>query len=158
MTSSILWRLMWKEFRTQLSLWLSIAIVSIAVQLLVTFWIFRDQSPDVQPLYVVAFLMPCFFVLGYSGTTFAVEHELQTYDFLRGLPTKPRIIFGAKLLVALASTVCLFLVLWLSAYGMARGQLEFIASETRISVSESLPEVALTAIELFAWGCVSLYY
>ncbi len=117
---AIIHRLVWKELRLLGPFWAAMAVLTIFLELVAA-----AVSPrgDLTALFMVAIGLPAFHGLGCGATMFAAEHEAGTYDFLRGLPLKPAELLVGKLAFATISTPLLFLVCWLAAVGLSRGQL-----------------------------------
>jgi len=112
MNSSIALRLLWKEYRVQRGLWLSMAGGSIALQALITFLISSDQE-SFQGIVPIAFMLTFFYAIGSGAITFAIEREEGTQ--LRpvmlgcppGLTLTVKTIFGiVATALLLATTIC----------------------------------------------------
>ncbi len=112
MNSSIALRLLWKEYRVQRGLWLSMAAGSIMLQMLIAFLVPSDQE-SFQGILPIAFMLTGFYAVGSGAITFAIEREEGTQ--LRpvmlgcppGLTLTVKTIFGiVATALLLASTIC----------------------------------------------------
>ena len=117
MNSSIALRLLWKEYRVQRGLWLSMAGGSIMLQALIAFLVPSDQE-SFQGIVPVAFMLTFFYAIGSGAITFAIEWEEGTQ--LRpvmlgcppGLTLTVKTIFGiVTTALLLATTICSGLLL-----------------------------------------------
>lgn len=123
MTSSIFWRLAWKEYRQQRDLIVAIAIITVVILGIMLAWSWlenRDLSPGTA--FHVALMMPVFYALGCGATLFAGEHERETFGFLRGLPLRSSAAFWPKFAVSVVSTLALTAALVLLAGLFTRGR------------------------------------
>lgn len=113
MTDSIVWRLVWKEYRVLRGFWLCLAAFGVV---LMPLSLFADEAPNrFAVLAGVVRLLPAFYVLGCSAVAFAAEREDGTDQMLYRLGTpRGRLWFG-KLGFDVVSTLLLFGVLWLAA-------------------------------------------
>ena len=123
------WRLVWKEYRTQRALWLTLLIVAPvlqAVPVALMWWSedFRPLQPD-SPYdslrmgwLVIGYLASAVYVLGCAATLFSVEHETGTFDFQRVLPANQPRVFWAKIWFALMSSLALTLLLSIVTRGL----------------------------------------
>ncbi|MCR4415991.1 MAG: ABC transporter permease, partial [Thermoguttaceae bacterium] len=149
MNATIFWRLAWKEHRVQRTFWIAMQGLVLLAQVLVVAWPGPKTPERACALFVVGMGLAAFYGLGAGATLFATEHETGTYDFQRSLPVSARQLFAAKTALALASTVALLALVWLSAFVLAVWFLE-------------LPEPAVhgqvwglwgvAAVELLVWG------
>lgn len=147
------WRLVWKEYRAQRALWLTLLIGVPALQaaLMLLAWTsgaFRPQELYDQhrmPNLVIGYLALAFYVLGCGATLFSVEHETGMFDFQRVLPANQPRVFWAKIAFVLMSSLGLALTLTII---------------TRVVFVSSLPKEAswfvdfggLLLIEMFVWS------
>src|SRR5688572_21911630 len=93
------WRLTWKEYRTQRSLWLSVLILTALIQICIAVVAtLSDPAPITGAGYAaIAFISVAVYMLGCGATLFALEHETGSYDFQRLLPVSVWQMYGAKL-------------------------------------------------------------
>ena len=148
MNAAIFWRIFWKEWRTQRAFWISIAVLTLVLDLLILAlsWHLHDVRGRAQGMFIVASLLAAFYALGSGATLFATERETGTYDFLRALPVTPLAVFAGKIAFALASTAAMFVVACILTAVFARGlpdphfQLQIWAL------------FGLGGVELMAWG------
>ena len=118
MTYPVFWRLVWKEYRLLRSFWVSLAAISVVLQL-VDVWS-KDVHIDV---FIVALAAPVLFALVSGGTLFAAEHEAKTFGFQRWLPVSSRMLLAGKLSPARpksGNSVGFFLFPLLSRYSIRR--------------------------------------
>ncbi len=114
------WRLVWKEYRTQRALWLTLLIGTPVLQgaLLGLLWLSDDYPkpgrwPDhVLFLFAISYFLSAIYVLGCAATMFSVEHETGTFDFQRVLPANRLRVLCAKIGFGLMSSSALVLLLW----------------------------------------------
>src|SRR5437867_6437465 len=103
------WRLVWKEYRVQRPLWLTLLIVTpvLQVALLALNWAIDGFRPlhwtDGLKLGLqgIGFAASAVYVLGCGATLFSVEHETGTFDFQRVLPANQPRAFCATVSFAL---------------------------------------------------------
>ena len=101
MFDASVWRIAWKEYRTQRPLWLAIVVLTLLVQfgyqIAVTI---GGENVSEQVLYVMAMGAAAVYALGCGATLFAAERETGTFEFQRGLPLawQRRISWGQWLL------------------------------------------------------------
>ena len=120
MNSAIFWRLMWKEYRQQQSLWIAIAFAGLIFQVATLVYCTLNGIPDLPDrLFTVALSVPILYSLGCGAALFAGEHEAGTFPFQQALPATAARVFAAKLAFATASALMLFPVLWLLAFALA---------------------------------------
>ncbi len=123
------WHLVWKEYRTQRALWLTLLIVAPVLQaapVALMWWTddFRPLQPDPRNdgtrmgWLVIGYLAVAIYVLGCASTLFSVEHEAGTFDFQRVLPANPPRVFWAKIWFALVSSLALALLLSVITRGL----------------------------------------
>ena len=116
MTSTIFYRLAWKEYCQQRDLLFAIALITLVLLGIALAWAWvenRELSTDIA--YHIALMMPVFYALGCAATLFAGEHERETFAFLRALPLRSRDVFWPKSVIAIGSTVLLTMLLLLMA-------------------------------------------
>lgn len=99
------WRLAWKEYRSQRSLWLAVLILTALVELIISLVVTLTNSDPIPSSghLVVAFAAVVVYLLGCGATLFALEHESGTFDFQRLLPVSTWHVYGAKLGVGFLS-------------------------------------------------------
>ncbi len=155
MNNSAFWRLVWKEYRLQRSLWFAMtALAATATLLVFKFVAFNAdiRAPDqLQWLFMVALGFPAFYLLGCGATLFAGEREARTYEFQRGLPVAARRVFAVKIAFAVMSAAVMFGLMWLLAGCLSCG--------LPASPADSAPNPALLAalmacfgLEMFLWA------
>lgn len=127
--NQIFWRLMWKEYRSQRSLWLGIAGLAVLLQAII-FLVWRDQPGRfglVPALYNASFLLSSLYALTSCAVLFAAEKEDGTYDLLRSLPVTPQRLFAGKmafcLITSLGMAYLLIGLVWVlaEAFGLHGG-------------------------------------
>jgi ABC-type transport system involved in multi-copper enzyme maturation permease subunit len=142
--------LVWKEYRTQRSLWLAIVAMAVLLACLLQWIRLVSPSLDMQPagfsFFALAF--PPIFAWAAACMLFAGEHEQETFPFLSAQPVPARDVFLAKLVSIVAGVLLLIpplglLDLWLSA-----GQPVYGASLARYAWLN----MGLTSLELSAWS------
>ena len=106
MTPSIFWRVVWKEYRLQRSLWIAMAALTAILQLLVIAYEPPHQA-RAETLYLLALAFPALYALGCGATLFAGEREAGTYEFQRSLPVCAWAVFVGKIVLALGSTLAM---------------------------------------------------
>ena len=124
MFDASVWRIAWKEYRTQRPLWLAIVVLTLLVQfgyqIAVTI---GGTNVSEQALYVMAMGAAAVYALGCGATLFATERETGTFEFQRGLPLAWRPLFVGKAGFGAASVVALAILLWGVTIAMAGGRL-----------------------------------
>ncbi len=121
MNTDIFWRLVWKEYRQQLALWIAIIFAGFIFQLgVVIFCVLNGEgvSPLPDRLFTVALSVPILYALGCGATLFAGEHESHSFPFQQSLPVSATRVFWAKVSFAVVSALVLFPLLWLLAFAM----------------------------------------
>lgn len=150
MNSTIFWRLVWKEYRLQRSLWIAIGVLGALIQL----WVLAihrfgegvDPTVFVTILYGAALVLTWIYAMGCGAVLFAAERENGTYDLQRALPVLSRQVFGAKVVFALVSTAALLGVLLLLAAllaGWTRPPAETLQMQWGM--------IGLASLEVLAW-------
>jgi hypothetical protein len=146
MNDPVFWRLVWKEYRLQRALWISMAVLTVVVQLLVLAFT-RDAVDRVPWLFTIGLALPAFYALGCGATLFATEHETGTYGFQRALPVSAARLLGSKVALACVSTAALIGLLWL---------VSVILAGWRLPLAEAHLQLwglwGLAAVELLVWG------
>ncbi len=146
MNSSVFWRLVWKEYRLQRAFWISMAVLTVLVQLLVLALV-RPGADRITWLFTLGLGLPAFYALGCGSTLFAAEHEARTYGFQRALPVSAMGLFGSKMAFAVGSILAMVGLLWVVSAAMAGWRLPAAAQHTQLW---GLWGVA--ALELLLWG------
>lgn len=105
MNASLLWRLVWKDYRVLRGYWLALALFGALVQVLA--WQLSLDSTAAAWQVSMAVVLPGFFAVGGGATLFALEREERTDEFLRSLPVGPWTLFAAKLTLGVVATAAL---------------------------------------------------
>ena len=144
-------RFLWKEFRMIRGLWLAVALIGLILQVFA--WLLMSQTSgsstaDMQTaMFVVALGCGVLYTVGAAATSFSVEHEEETYDFLLQLPVDWRALFAGKVLIAYVSAVLLTIALLFTAILM---QWSRPADGNALAVPLHFLRVAIP--EALAWG------
>jgi len=146
MNESVFWRLVWKEYRLQRAFWISMAVLTVLVQLLVLAFVWPGPE-RITWLFAIGLGFPAFYALGCGATLFATEHEAGTYGFQRALPVSVMRLFGSKLVFALGSTLAMITLLWSLAALMAGWHLP--RPEGHLALWGLW---GLASLELLVWG------
>eukprot|EP00456_Euglypha_rotunda_P077360 TRINITY_DN729_c1_g1_i5.p1 TRINITY_DN729_c1_g1~~TRINITY_DN729_c1_g1_i5.p1 ORF type:complete len:989 (-),score=157.06 TRINITY_DN729_c1_g1_i5:1559-4525(-) len=107
-------RLLWKEYRTQRSLWLVMLALGAVPQILMRFSI-GEPAPRAALVWVLVGVLPFLFVIGSTAILFAGEREERTVDWLMNLAAPPQWTLLAKWMFVLLATVSLATTLAISA-------------------------------------------
>ncbi|MBC8357216.1 MAG: hypothetical protein H8E66_35045 [Planctomycetes bacterium] len=119
MNSAIFWRLVWKEYRQQQSLWIAIALAGLIFQVaMLVYCSLYGITGLPEKLFTIALSVPVLYSLGCGATLFAGEHESETFSFQQSLPVSSGHVFRAKFAFAVISGLLLFPILWLLAFAM----------------------------------------
>ena len=150
MNATIFWRFVWKEYRAQRAFWISMAVLTVVVELLLL-ENYRRFYPTAlaaraQLLFTAGMALSALYALASGAALFAAERETEAYDFLRGLPAPPLVMFAGKVFFALASSVILYVMAWSLALVLA-GQLPEPGYHRIIWAV-----FGLGGLELLAWG------
>lgn len=79
MTSTLFWRLVWKEYRVQRSLWLALLAAVVVLQLVIGFLTFGPDRAQLFPMLVsLGCMLGWFYALGAGAISFAMEREEDT--------------------------------------------------------------------------------
>ncbi|MGO9112177.1 MAG: ABC transporter permease [Thermoguttaceae bacterium] len=121
MNATIFGRILWKEYRTQRSFWISMAVLTLVIEVVLRVlpWDNEVEAGRIALMLIMAVVFAALYGLGSGATLFATEREVGTYDFLQALPAKPLVVFAGKVVFTLASTVAIFLVAWTLALTFA---------------------------------------
>jgi len=146
-TQSIFWRLVWKEYRLQRALWISMAALA-AIVLLVD--LLALDARDLRMVLWMAATMPAFYCLGCGAMLFAGEREAGVYEFQRSLPLGAGRLFAAKIAFALTSMAALFSLMWLLALWLCRTMpTSIVQSSDNYAV---LAGVVVFGVGMFLWA------
>ncbi|MCC7475579.1 MAG: hypothetical protein IT425_09300 [Pirellulales bacterium] len=139
-------RFLWKEYRMLRGLWLAVLVLGLLIDWLLGVLLEPPVDFPTARLWV-ALAVVTLYAAGAAAVLFSVEHEEQTYDFLRGLPTTWGTLFSGKLLVATMSAVVLAAVLAL--IGMIPGGFR---PPSAINMREAASVLGMAIFEALAWG------
>lgn len=114
---NIIWRVVWKEYRTQRTLWLTILITAIALQFFF-FWLTYGVGPLTGP-FGAAITFAVLYAMASGAVLFAAEREEGTRELLRTLAVPAGRLLAGKFGFAVASTTLMFAALWLIAAVMS---------------------------------------
>lgn len=150
MNLSILRRVIWKEYRLQRALWLLVAGLAIATDL-VTLWCDPTPFYKVVILHYIALTTPALYLFGCGAMMFAGEHEAETYEFQRSLPIHALQTLVGKVAVAILGAV----VMW----GLMLLLAELLAPLPTMPKGQSAPwrllawaTVGFFSAEVFVWA------
>lgn len=119
MTSKILLRLMWKEYRVQRSLWLALLAAAVFLQFVIAFAVTAPKNDMLAPLFGIGIFLAGFFALGSGAISFASEREDDTHIRLVSLTAPAGLTLLTKLatgaLAMLAFTVATSCSAWMFA-------------------------------------------
>lgn len=107
-------RLLWKEYRTQRSLWLVMLALGVVPQILMRFSI-GEPAVRVVLVWVLVGVLPFLFVIGSTAILFAGEREERTVDWLVNLAAPPHWTLLAKWLFVFVATAALAVTLAITA-------------------------------------------
>lgn len=108
--SSPFLRLVWKEYRAQRMLWVTLAGCLIGLQLLFLGFSLIERVAELTPFLAgTAVVLTCCFAATSPALLFAGEEDLSTAGLLRLLPVSPRQLFWSKVCTSLAGTVAMAL-------------------------------------------------
>lgn len=150
---NVLWRIIWKEYRAQRTLWLTILGTAVALQF---FFVLATggTGPGIGP-YGAALTFPTLYALACSAVLFAAEREEETRELLRHLAAPAGRLLAGKVGFAVASTGLMLLLLWLLAAVLSR---ELSPAQQFYDMKLEVWQVgALLCVEVLLWGlCFSL--
>jgi hypothetical protein len=139
-------RFVWKEIRMLRGLWLAVAILGVFVQ-----WLVHLLTPpaldQVMPLFYIALGATILYAVGAASTTFSVEHEESTYDFLTGLPVAWWPLYAGKLIAVIGSSVVLA-----AALAVIGWMISDFDMPTGSNPSTALGLLGFAILEASAWG------
>ena len=119
MTSKILLRLIWKEYRVQRSLWLALLVAAVFLQFVIAFAVTAPKNDMLPPLFGIGIFLAGFFSLGSGAISFASEREDDTHIRLVSLTAPAGLTLLTKLatgaLAMLAFTVATSSSAWMFA-------------------------------------------
>ncbi len=139
-------RFLWKEYRMLRGLWLAVLVLGLLVDWLLSVLLAPPADfPAVR--FCVALAAATLYAAGAAAVLFSVEHEEQTYDFLRGLPATWQPLFAGKLLVATVSAVALAVVLAILGFLPGRFQLP-----SNLDAQNAASVLGMAIFEAVAWG------
>ncbi|MHB1037015.1 MAG: hypothetical protein ACYC35_19465, partial [Pirellulales bacterium] len=121
-SAAVFWRFTWKEYRVMRGFWLSLAVMAVLGQWIVSQWPRGDWSPATW-YFGLALVVPGLYALGCGATMFALEREEATYDFLCGLPATGRRLLLGKLGLGVLSVLVMFGLLGCMASYLVEWQL-----------------------------------
>lgn len=150
MTGLIAQRLFWKEYRVQRGLWVSLAIGTVALQLLIRV-LADDPGQIAEAFYWTAASLTFCFAVGSAAISFATDREDGTHLRMLTLAPSPFLTFSVKLLFVVFATVLLCVVTWASAWFVARTGLRMPppSDEPRL---EFVAQFAVWLATGIAWG------
>lgn len=141
-------RFAWKEYRTLRGLWAAVLILGLLVDWLTSALL----APPVDFAAVrltIALAAAALYAAGAAAILFSMEHEENTYDFLRGLPATWQPIFLGKFALAASSAILLAAVLAIfGAWTLGAGA--GLPSSENASLAFGIFGVAI--VEALAWG------
>jgi len=108
--------LFWKEYRTQRSLWLVLAICLVALQALIAFLLEPSAKDAWSTLPVFAVVIVCGFIAASVALLFAGEEDLGTSYWLRQFPVSTFTLFLSKVSASLFGIVTLSALAALSTF------------------------------------------
>jgi hypothetical protein len=111
------YQVFWKEYRQMRGFWLAVLGLTVMLQVIVYV---AAAGMEAGPLYGLAVCFSVLYALGCGATTFAVEHENGTYEFLRSLPTRGLPTFFSKVAFTFISAPLLVVATLLSARIISR--------------------------------------
>jgi hypothetical protein len=145
-TGAIARRFAWKELRTLRGLWLAAAVLAVFIQGMSTI-LSPPSAPHATILFSTALAAAVLYAVAAAASTFSLEHEDETYDFLAGLPTTWWPVYLGKLTVVAASSVILAATLSLVGV-MLRG----FETPTPRDAHLVLGVLGVAILEAIAWG------
>lgn len=153
MNSSIALRLLWKEYRVQRGLWLSMAAGCIMLQVLITLLIRSDQE-SFQGIVPIAFMLTSFYAIGSGAITFAIEREegTQLLPVMLGCP--PGLTLIVKTLFGIVTTTLLLAVTMCSGMLLSLGSLTLPEGMFQPDVQRMIVPLALLFVALPYLGCL----
>lgn len=147
-------RLMWKEYRVQKSLWLTLLISGAVPQILLRL-IATDRDLRMAGVWAVAVIAPLMFMVGSTAVLFAGEREERTCDWLLNMAVPARWTLLSKWGFLLTATLAMALTLSLSALSLLwalpfpPGQLLAGGAHDSIHTVQAVVSVAVVCL---VWG------
>ncbi len=147
-------RLMWKEYRVQKSLWLTLLISGAVPQLLLRL-IATNRELRMAGVWAIAVIAPLMFMVGSTAVLFAGEREERTCDWLLNMAVPARWTLLSKWGFLLTATLAMALTLSLSALSLLwafpfpPGQL--LAGGAHDSI-QTVQAVVAVAVVCLVWG------
>ena len=141
-------RFAWKEYRTLRGFWLAALVIAALVQstaLVIHSGVSSSQLAEL--FFGIALAAAALYAVGVAATTFSMEHEDETYQYLSGLPTRWLPLFAGKLSFAFASSLALALAL--ATCGWMLSGWNFPGREAALAM---LGVFGFAIIEMLAWG------
>lgn len=139
-------RFVWKEYRALRGLWLGVLVLGLLVDA-AGGWLLTAAVDAVTFRLVVAFAAAALYAAGAASVVFALEHEEETYAFLRGVPATWGPMYVGKVLLVAVSAVLLALVL--AIVGVVTGGFRAPAGG---DVGMALGVFGVAVLEAVAWG------
>jgi len=156
MNTTIFWRTVWKEYRQQRTLWFTMLLLSLLMQVmyLAGQWLegslaYAPPQEHATALFSIALCSPVLYILGCSAILFAGERENETFAFQQALPISSGQYFAGKAAFALLSVLALMPAGWLIAWVLARGALPTADYQATLWLV-----CGLTCVEVFVWGAL----
>src|SRR5690349_20365362 len=112
---AMLWRMIWKEYRTQRGYWLVIAGFAIVLMLLFVWFISANDPERLMAPWTIAVMLPAVYALGCAAVVFAAESEDGTLEMLQIMAARTSRVFWAKVSFSFLSTLAMTLVLMAAA-------------------------------------------
>lgn len=148
MTDSILWRLVWKEYRVLRGFWLCLAAFGVVLLPLSQF---SDHPPTRLAVLVgIIAMMPAFYLLGSTAVSFAAEREDGTDQLLQRLGVPRGRLWLSKLAFDLISTLLLAGVLCLAAQALSFSSL--LANQNSGEIRSTIANWLAWGVCFFGWG------
>lgn len=153
MNSSIALRLLWKEYRVQRGLWLSMAFGCFSLQALIAYLVPSEQE-SFQGILPVAFLLTGFYAIGSGAITFAIEREdgTQLRPVMLGCP--PGLTLTIKTIFGVVTTAVLLAITLGSGMLMTLGSLTLPENTFQPDVQGLIIPLALLFVALPYLGCL----
>jgi len=149
MTDSIVWRLVWKEYRVLRGFWLCLAAFGVLSFALTS--MLDTDSVRAGALAGIVVMLPVFYLLGSIAVAFAAEREDGTDQVLQRLGASRGRLWLSKLGFDVVSALLLFSLLWLVAHSF----FSFSSFQVRQPGGETVdPTLSAIAwmVGFLAWG------
>src|SRR5579863_3567681 len=152
LADTMLWRMIWKEYRAQRGYWLVIAGFSIVLMLLFKWFSSANDPVWFLAPWTIAISLPAVYALGCSAVIFATEREDGTLEMLQIMAARTSRIFWGKVSFSFASTLAMSLVLLAAALVLTWGTpFRFRPVEWDEIRQQAHATLAMTVLFL-AWG------